>query len=105
VRPSALHAVRDHAGPRAGHGRGTLRFLQALRRGGRGPGGAPPRAAGTVHPHQGARRPAGRAFRLSLRRPPDGLAVGCLRRRAQGRTSRGARSRPAGSPSTWASHG
>ena len=32
VRPAALHPVRDHPGPRPGHGRGAVRLLQALRR-------------------------------------------------------------------------
>ena len=39
--------------------------------------------AGPVHPHQGARRPAGRAVRLPLRRAADGVAGGRVRRRAR----------------------
>ena len=56
VRPAALHPVRDHPGPRPGHGRRAVRLLQAVRRGARRPGGVPAGAAGAVHPHQGARR-------------------------------------------------
>ena len=76
VRPGALHPVRDHPGPRAGHGRGAVRLLQALRSGPRRAGGVPARAAGAVHPHQGARRAARRPVRLPLRRAADGLAGG-----------------------------
>ena len=82
---AALHPVRDHPGPRAGHGRGPVRLLQALRRGAGRPGRVPPGAAGAVHAHQGARRPAGRALRLPLRRAADRVAGGRVRRRPGGR--------------------
>ena len=53
-----LHPVRDHAGPRPGHGRGAVRLLQALRRGARRPGRVPPGPAGAVHAR--SRFPRGR---------------------------------------------
>ena len=46
VRPGPPLAVRDHPGPRPGHGRRAVRLHEALRRGARRPGRVPARAAG-----------------------------------------------------------
>ena len=86
VRPAAVHPVRDDPGPRPGHGRGAVRLLQAVRRGARRAGRVPARAAGAVHPHQGARR-ARRTTRfvyLSDVLPTAWQAV-AVRRRPEGR--------------------
>ena len=75
------------------------------------PGRVPAGAAGPVHPHQGARRSAGRAVRLPLRRAADRVAGGRVRRRsrraAASSCSVSARSAtwPPGSPSTRAPAG
>ena len=94
VPAAALHAVRDHAGARPGHGRGAVRLLQALRRGGRRPGRVPAGAAGAVHPHQAAGGAAGRPVRLPLRHPAHRLAGRGVRERAGRRHARRPRSRP-----------
>ena len=94
VRPAAVHAVRDHAGARARHGRGAVRLLQALRRGARRAGGVPAGAAGPVHPHQAARGAAGRPVRLPLRHPAHRLAGRGVRERPRRRHARRARARP-----------
>ena len=73
-------AVRDHPGSRAGNGRRAVRLHEAVRPGAGGPGGVPARAAGALRPDQGARRPAGRALPVPLRRPADRVAGGRVRR-------------------------
>ena len=60
VRPRPAVAVRDDAGPRAGHRRRAVRLHEALRPGARRPGRVPARAAGALRADQGARGPARR---------------------------------------------
>ena len=78
-----LLAVRDHAGPRARHGRRAVRLHQALRPGARRPGRVPAGAAGAVRPDQGARGAARRAVPVPVRRAAHRLAGRRVRRRSR----------------------
>ena len=94
VRTRPPKPMRDNAEPGPGHRSRAVRLFEALRRGAGRPGRVPPRPAGPIHPHQGARGRARRTLRLPVRRVANRVAGGGVRKRAAGRNAGDPRPRP-----------